>query len=408
MTKEEIFNFLLDTKNNYYKTESGFKKMFPEEYDELSSYEFPDNFSFLQQLWHYLKGDTELKLGLCKYCKSRSKFIHFTDGYNPFCSRKCANSSESHHEQYRKTCLKKYGVDNASKAECIKHKKSKTCMSHFGVDNPSKDKKIQEQKKETTRKLYGCDYHSQSRHHKDSVHKTWKNKTEEEHKEIIRKREESCIKNFGCKNPLQSEKVKEKIKHTCNVKYGVDNVYQADFVKKKIKETTYKCYGDTVYTRTEFYAKQCRQTFDELKRSFINHGLHIGFGISRIELEFYEYLISKFEKDDIIYNYISELYPFHCDFYIKSLNLYIELNSFWTHGGHPFDENNKTDLEKLELWKLKNNKFYNGAIQTWTIRDVRKRNVAKRNNLNYIEIFESDIKRIISDFESRLSGFTVS
>ena len=28
-----------------------------------------------------------------------------------------------------------------------------------------------------------------------------------------------------------------------------------------------------------------------------------------------------------------------------------------------------------------------GAIETWTIKDVEKRNTAKKNNLNYVEFF---------------------
>ena len=34
-------------------------------------------------------------------------------------------------------------------------------------------------------------------------------------------------------------------------------------------------------------------------------------------------------------------------------------------------------------------KFYNNAITTWTIRDVNKRETAKKNNLNWIEFFDA-------------------
>ena len=37
--------------------------------------------------------------------------------------------------------------------------------------------------------------------------------------------------------------------------------------------------------------------------------------------------------------------------------------------------------------RTKGTKFYNNAIQTWTIRDVKKRNTAKENTLNYIEFW---------------------
>ena len=41
--------------------------------------------------------------------------------------------------------------------------------------------------------------------------------------------------------------------------------------------------------------------------------------------------------------------------------------------------------------KSKNTKYYNVAIEVWTKRDVNKRNIAKQNNLNYLEIFSNNI-----------------
>jgi hypothetical protein len=99
------------------------------------------------------------------------------------------------------------------------------------------------------------------------------------------------------------------------------------------------------------------------------------------------YLILKEKYIDVIKQYKSELYPFICDFYIPSLDLYIECNYHWTHGSHPYDKNNKEDQILLEKWKTKNTKYYNAAIHTWTIRDVNKRNIAKQNNLNYKEFY---------------------
>ena len=40
---------------------------------------------------------------------------------------------------------------------------------------------------------------------------------------------------------------------------------------------------------------------------------------------------------------------------------------------------------KLFLVKILN--LYNNAIECWTKRDVNKRNIAKQNNLNYIEFW---------------------
>lgn len=108
------------------------------------------------------------------------------------------------------------------------------------------------------------------------------------------------------------------------------------------------------------------------------------FNKSKPEDDIYKYLVEEFSEQDVIRNYTDKRYPFNCDFYIKSLDLFIECNFSWTHGGHWFDENNKADINKLNNWINGNTKYYNNAINTWTQRDVKKRKIAKLNNLNYL------------------------
>ena len=61
-----------------------------------------------------------------------------------------------------------------------------------------------------------------------------------------------------------------------------------------------------------------------------------------------------------------------------------------------FDKNNAEDLKLVEKWKLKNTKYYNNAIATWTIRDIEKYTTAKENNLNYLVFyFEKDFNNWI-------------
>lgn len=45
-------------------------------------------------------------------------------------------------KKYKKTCLEKYGVDNASKSLEIKMKKNETFLKNYGVDNIFKDEKF--------------------------------------------------------------------------------------------------------------------------------------------------------------------------------------------------------------------------------------------------------------------------
>ena len=62
------------------------------------------------------------------------------------------------------------------------------------------------------------------------------------------------------------------------------------------------------------------------------------------------------------------------------------------HGGHWFDETNEDDLNILHIWESKINKssMYKSAIAVWTKSDLEKRNMAIKNNLNYIVLWTLD------------------
>lgn len=105
------------------------------------------------------------------------------------------------------------------------------------------------------------------------------------------------------------------------------------------------------------------------------------------EQELEKILVEYFGDEDVQYNYFDkERYPFKCDFYIKSKELFIELHAGWEHQEHPFNSNNKEDLFLLEELKLKSldSDYYKNVIYQWTDLDLRKVETAKKNNLNYI------------------------
>ena len=62
----------------------------------------------------------------------------------------------------------------------------------------------------------------------------------------------------------------------------------------------------------------------------------------------------------------------------------------------------------LEFWKEKAKEkpggYYDTAIQNWINKDVKKRNVAWDNKLNYLEIFSKKGKEAIEAFEKYLEG----
>ena len=112
--------------------------------------------------------------------------------------------------------------------------------------------------------------------------------------------------------------------------------------------------------------------------------------------------------NDVIHQYKDNRYPFRCDFYIPSLDLFIECQYGMFHNKKPYVESfeDKIELEKFKQRSLEIKKNtcrlktrYDALIETWTIRDVKKRNIAKENNLNYLEFFSIlDLKMWIENY----------
>lgn len=214
--------------------------------------------------------------------------------------------------------------------------------------------------------------------------------------EVMKKHNDSCIEKYGSVNNSK------KTKNTCLERYGV----KAGFNNGKEKITKLLKYGSEIYVNPQKARETCikkygvisplclnttrikRKSFESLQKEYNTKRKNNSFNTSKPEEQSYELLKQKYP--DTIRQYRSDLYPFNCDFYIPSLDLYIECNYSWTHGGHPFNKDNSEDLKLLEKWKSGKSNYYNNAITTWTIRDVNKRNIAKKNRLNWVEFFNVD------------------
>ena len=205
----------------------------------------------------------------------------------------------------------------------------------------------------------------------------------DEGKNIVNnKRIETYLELFGVENISQSEEIKQKIKETLSLKYGSPTFNN----RQKAKETNLVRYGVDSYARTNDFKQNYKNHLKEYKdKEYKTKKKNHTFNTSKLEIKTFELLKEKYP--DVIYQYRDkDRYPFVCDFYIPSLDLFIECNYHWTHGGKPY-EGTEEDNKIIDGWKSKNSQYYNNAINCWTIRDVNKRNIAKQNNLNYIEIW---------------------
>jgi len=109
----------------------------------------------------------------------------------------------------KKTCLKRYGVENISQVKGVKLKKKETCRNNYGVDYPAQSEVIKENYKLT------------------------------------------CLEKYGVDNPAKSEVIKEKIKQIYLEKYGVDNPAKSEVVKEKKKVVLNKRYDSDYYSSSE-------------------------------------------------------------------------------------------------------------------------------------------------------------
>lgn len=192
---------------------------------------------------------------------------------------------------------------------------------------------------------------------------------------------------------MQNKDFLKKCQESYFQKTGYKHNWSNPEIYRKSEETRLKKYGNTSMLKIpeiNFLSK----TSESKEKMYNTKKLHHSFNISSQENKIYNVLLTKFP--DTLTQYRSEKYPYSCDFYIPSLDVYIEYQGSWTHGKEPFNSLNPKHLEILSNWKEKSKElnfkgkpklFYLNAVNTWTDLDVRKREIACKNKLKYLEFF---------------------
>lgn len=290
------------------------------------------------------------------------------------CSLECGFKLRTQH--IKETCLKKYGVENCFQSEEKKQKIKETLLKKYGVDNAQKSKEIKCKTEQTLLKKYG-----HSNFGGGEIAK--------------RKIKQTKLEHFGNENYVNIEKIKQ----TKLEKYGDENYNNL----YKHNKTCLTRFGVKWYTQSEEHKNKLTEINEKRRNTLKKHGYLV---YSQAESIILNLLRKKFKK--VICQYYSEQYPFCCDFYISDIDTYIEYQGYFTHGTHPFNENDENDINELnELINLNNNhkkpnnNLYHSKIKTWTIYDVQKRNIAKQNNINYIEFYNiEECKLWINNYET--------
>lgn len=326
---------------------------------------------------------------VCKWCGGHVSFNGYHKGsmhYSACCCSSC-------HAKYTKdkrfeTNIKKYGRKNFGSAEKVKE----YWINNYGVDNPAKTDFVKRKMRETNLRKYGFNCSSKS--------------------EIVKeKTKQTCLKRYGVEYAGQIEEAKEKSKKTCLEKYGseyyigskdclektiefskqnynVDWFTKSEKIKNKAKETMLRRYGveySMQIPKNKEYMSYLMSSYEIQERRYNTMKRNHTFNSSSTEEELFLYIKSRFPK--VVRQYKDKnRYPYFCDFYIPELDYFIELQGYYTHGKHPFNPNSNEDLQLIEYYKKKYGEDCQ-PITIWSIKDVEKRDCAKRNHLNFKEVW---------------------
>ena len=348
-------------------------------------------------------------------CPTCGKPLVFKGIFFKFCSNICAQSSDEIKQKIKQTCLEKYGVDNYNKTKeskekikqtCLekygveyfwqsdecKEKIKQTCLEKYGVDSPLKSEKIRNKGKQTCLEKYGVDNPAKLEENKEKVKQTCLKKygtiSTTQCKEIRDKIKQTCLEKYGVDNPAKLEENKEKVKQTCLKKYGgLAPICDPD-IKNQIKQTCLEKYGVDNYGKSLKHKINMStiMSSDEMQEHRYNvMTKNHSFNTSKPEEELYLYIKEKFPS--VKRQYKDKLrYPYNCDFYIPELDYFIELQGYYTHNTHPYNPNSISDQVLVERYKERYGPKCQ-AITIWTLKDPEKRDCAKRNNLNFKEIW---------------------
>lgn len=214
------------------------------------------------------------------------------------------------------------------------------------------------------------------------------------------KRTQTMIEKYGVEHPNQNAKIVAKMQkslHQTNMeRYGVNNVMQrkdiAVAANKKRQEVMLARYG----VKNSVEIPEVRNKIFEAREH--NKTLNTSKPEEQLGIMLRKY----FGENDVLTNVIIDSrYPYHVDYYIKSLDLFIELNGDKCHNSHWFDASSERDLQILNSWQKNADRLeqetgkksrYRKYIETWTQTDVAKRQAARNANLNYLVFWDGSCR----------------
>lgn len=280
----------------------------------------------------------------------------------------------------------------------------------YGVENPFELEEFQRKAEDTRQKKYGARYTlAEGSTLAEGARQSFAERMQDAaYAEDLRERKAAAnMEKLGVRAPSQSPQVRARAMETTRERYGVDHWSQQEDAREaqrqraltsgkewaeKSRISSMERYGVPYHAQLP----ESRQRMSEWMRDPQNaERVHAArraagtFNTSEPERRLEAMLVAFFGRDDVQVQHRSRRYPFACDFYVASRDLFIELNGMWTHGGHWYDESDPEDRAKVRLWTSRGTAFYLNAVRNWTERDLRKREAAREHSLNYVVFWGS-------------------
>lgn len=327
----------------------------------------------------------------CDSCKSQI-FETYKNRDLHFCSKDCTNKEKRKsgiiHQKLVASWIEKYGVENPFQNSEVKNKIKNKLIERYGVDSPAKSSLIIQRMQKTSEKRYGVNNPAKSTIIKDKIAKTKNSHTIERKFEIDQKRRITCLDRYGAETIMESVDGLHNFKQSMIKKYGVENSQQVESVRLKSRITCTKLYG----VATGFQTQKNRKIVTSKETQIKKHESRKKNGTyhhSRSENRFFTELSLEFNCE--IDRHVS-INGWDIDFYVKSLDSYIQFDGVYYHG-----------LDRpLEIIK-KHKHPIDVTIENTYYRDIEQINWFKTNNKRLIRITDKEFQEWLREKSKKLT-----
>jgi endogenous inhibitor of DNA gyrase (YacG/DUF329 family) len=200
---------------------------------------------------------------------------------------------------------------------------------------------------------------------------------------LSQKQSAGMIKEYGVASFFDTVGFKKEQQEFCFEKYGVKSRLESPIILNKIKKTNLEKYGQEIYAGSEDWESKLDR--DEIARkAWLTKISNGSCSKSNQEDLLYEILVGNFDQINIQRQV--PIIKQWIDFYIQSLNLYIQVDGIYWHGLN-------RDIETIKLGLTTQDK----KIYKQILRDKELNNYMRINNMKLLRITDEQIKKLSSE-----------